>query len=135
MTDKSPLDRLKSVLGYQSTPKQNNAPQTPPSPAIEALATDISEIVTEQEAYETGLQTVAQVAAASVNPVPPIFADVETLLNSKGLTLQVSQVVVTNVVVIKQSPTETRSISLSFDGELTQENADEVRRRACMELQ
>lgn len=131
MSTKTPLGTLKQFLGYLATPECQEAS----SEALKAIGNDaLLKQDDTQENFTTGISAAGTAAAAIQNAMPPIFADVQTLLNSKGLTMQVSQVVVTNVVVLKQSPTETRSISLVFDGELTQENADNVRRRACMEL-
>jgi len=123
MTEPTAMDRFKALIHAKTHPNQNNAPQTPPSPAIEA-----------QDNYSTGLKTPEQVDAAIAATVPPALIDTQIALNANGLTMAVSSVMVHNVTVTKQTATESRQFGLQIHGEITAEDAANIVRRAALEL-
>lgn len=131
MSTKSPLGTLKQFLGYLSIPEGQEAS----SEAIKALPDDaLLKQDGTQDNFTTGIAAAGTAAEVVQNSMPEILKDVQTTLNANGLALQCDQVMVTNVTVLRKLPTETRQIGLTFNGELTADDAATIVRRAALEL-
>lgn len=116
MTGNPPLKRFLNYLGYSDTNEDNNAQEAPLSsfkePSGECVKNATDDDGTNQCPLEISIKA----------------------LEDNGLTVKVEHVSITNVAVSKTVDGHTSFITVQINGQATQADADNLRRRVALEL-